>query len=319
MASVHVERKRLILEAHPSVARLQGHDPRSKYICAALVFLQTSLAVAATRMTSPYAYVCAAYFFGATLAQALFLAVHELTHDLFFASSLPNRVFSVFANLPVGVPFAISFRFYHLLHHRHLDTAGLDTDLPSEWEQRWMSGRCGKAIWVALQICAYALRPPLTLSEGRATLLHALNWTAQAAFDVALVSLYGWSALRFLLLSVLFAGGLHPCAGHFLAEHHPDAALQRWGEEASGDEGDAEPQNCFSYYGPLNRLTWNVGYHCEHHAFPAVPWSRLPLLRAEAAPVFDRLKQCPSWSGALLFYVFRSAATPAKRHAKKGE
>ena len=44
-----------------------------------------------------------------------------------------------------------------------------------------------------------------------------------------------------------------------------------------------------------NRYSPQVGYHNEHHDFPAIAWTRLPALRELAPEFYDTLPSHPSW------------------------
>jgi sphingolipid delta-4 desaturase len=149
------------------------------------------------------------------------------------------------------------------------------------------------------------------------TWTHALNVLVQFAFDYALVSLCSWNALAYLIMSSFFAGSLHPCAGHFIAEHYvfersksrasPNIS-EKWKSLNSrntetGIEDIPLPET-FSYYGALNTLTYNVGLHNEHHDFPAIPWTRLPVLNRIAREFYEDLPFHKSWVGVMWQFVW---------------
>ena len=276
-----------MLRKYPGIKALYGPCARTKYVCTALVLLQLSSAYL-LRSAPWWLLVVVAYLFGGVVNQALLLAIHELSHNLAFRKPWQNRLFALFINLPVGVPVAETFRYYHLLHHVHQGEAGTDTDLPTELEGRLLQGPVRKLIWVMGQGFAYALRP-LFVHPKRPSAAEALNLLLQLAFNVLVFHFWGLKALLFLPMSSLIVMGLHPVAGHYISEHY----VFRAGQET------------YSYYGPLNRLTFNVGYHNEHHDFPYIPGSRLPELRRLAPEYYDGLYAHRSWTKTLWQYVLR--------------
>ncbi|KAK5001168.1 sphingolipid delta-4 desaturase, partial [Cryomyces antarcticus] len=179
---------------------------------------------------------------------------------------------------------------YHLTHHKSLGVDGLDTDLPTALEAIFLDSILGKAFFATFQILFYALRP-MMVYQLPLTRIHAFNVVTQLAFDYLLVQYAGGKALAYLIMSSFLAGSLHPCAGHFIAEHYvfdPQPA-------SSTKDPLAPPPETYSYYGPLNILTYNVGLHNEHHDFPAVPWTRLPKLHAMAKEFYNELPCHKSW------------------------
>ncbi|KAF2736382.1 sphingolipid delta4-desaturase [Polyplosphaeria fusca] len=288
----HRTRRMAIIKAYPEVTKLCGPEPLTKYVVTFVVSLQVlcGYLLRDTPIIS-WPFFLTAYIVGATANQNLFLAIHEISHNLAFKSGLANRIFAVFANLPIGIPYSASFRPYHLTHHKSLGVDGLDTDLPTPLEAIFLDSVLGKAFFATFQILFYALRP-MFVYQLPLTKVHLFNVVAQIAFDYALVQLVGGRALAYLIMSSFLAGSLHPCAGHFIAEHYVFEKLP----SAAKDPANKIPvPETYSYYGPLNFFTYNVGLHNEHHDFPAIPWTRLPKLNKIASEFYDELPCHKSW------------------------
>lgn len=96
-----------------------GHEPLTKWVVLFVTLIQLSTAFYLRNV--PFfslKFWILAYVIGGTANQNTFLAVHEITHNLAFRGVRPNRLFAIFANLPIGVPFAMMFKRYHIEHHK---------------------------------------------------------------------------------------------------------------------------------------------------------------------------------------------------------
>lgn len=286
----HLTRRKLILKKYPEVRNLIGPDIKLAVLTIFLVVFQLTSAFFAHKLLElPYGFVyfiIAVYFIGATFTHSLFLAIHEITHNLAFKGQTPNNWLALFANLPIVFPYAMSFKVYHTMHHRHQGVDGIDVDVPTYREAKIFRGPLGKTIWAFIQILFYAFRP-MFVHPKKLNKWQIIN----IIFQVSLISVFfyfaGWYALLYLVLADFIAGSLHPMSGHFIAEHYVFK----------------EGQETYSYYGPLNLLAFNVGYHNEHHDFPSIPGSRLPELKKMAPDFYDNLEVHKSWVMVLIKFI----------------
>jgi sphingolipid delta-4 desaturase len=195
----------------------------------------------------------------------------------------------ILADLPNLMPGAMAFRVYHLKHHSHQGDYEYDADLANHWEARLVGDKWyRKALWLMLFPFFQLTRPPRLKAITMWDRWFFVNLACLAVYDAAIVYFCGWAGLLYLVFSFFFSIGLHPVGARWIQEHY------------TNDPG----QETYSYYGPINRLCLNMGYHNEHHDLPSIPWNNLPRLRAMAPEFYDTLKYHSSWSRLLFEFIF---------------
>ncbi len=302
----HAERRRLILQRHPEVEKLFGRDVLTFWLTTGLLAAQTAVAALMGHLGMAYwpLALAAAFGFGAFANHANFVIIHDAIHNLVFKSRALNRITALLADLPNGIPTAMAFRCYHIKHHAQLSVYDHDADVPSDWEIRLVgNGALRKAAWLfffpLVQLARIPrLKGPLPL-WGTWTFVNA---AAVAAYDLAVLAAFGPNALLYLLASFWFSvGGLHPLSARWLQEHFA-----------------FENGHTFDYYGPLNRLALNIGYHNEHHDFPEIPWTRLPKLKSAAPEYYETLPSHGSWSRLMRRFITDPSCSLEMRAAAAG-
>ncbi|MEY4927691.1 MAG: hypothetical protein RI894_2127, partial [Bacteroidota bacterium] len=133
----HPSRTREILAKHPEIGTLMRRNPWTAAIIVFVFGFQTSMAVLLSQYGTPwYLALAAAWCIGAFANHAIFVLIHEATHNLIFKNKSLNRIFGILADLPNLLPTSIGFRNYHIKHHAHQGDHEFDADMASNWEAR---------------------------------------------------------------------------------------------------------------------------------------------------------------------------------------
>jgi len=287
----HAARARAIVKAHPEVRELMVRNPYTALIGLSIVALQTAIAFWMGKLGIGYWWVSLliAYCVGAFANHANYVIIHDATHNLILQNKSLNKLIAILADLPNLTAGAMGFRVYHLKHHSHQGDYEYDADLANHWEARlvrdvWYR----KAIWLMLFPIFQLTRPPRLKAITMRDRWFVVNLVCAGIYDVAIIYFFGWAGFLYLVFSFFFSVGLHPVGARWIQEHYTNDPRQE----------------TYSYYGPINRLCLNMGYHNEHHDLPSIPWNNLPKLRAMAPEFYNNLKYHSSWSRLLFQFIF---------------
>ncbi len=283
----HLGRAREIIKRHPEVRQLFGPYPLSALYVSAVVIFQLAVAWL-LRDAHWLLIIAAAYCVGAFASHSLFVLIHDASHNLILKGSRANRLIGLLCNVGQGFPSAMSFRTYHLLHHWHLDEYDYDADLAFHWEAKLVGNSpIRKAIWLLVFGAIETVRP-LRIQTAFTDAWMIGNVIFIIAVDALVWEYCGTAGLAYVLLSTFFGIGLHPLGARWIQEHYTFV----------------KGQETYSYYGILNRLAFNIGFHNEHHDLVKVPWVHLPKVKRLAPEFYDNLFAHRSLTRVLFQWLF---------------
>lgn len=198
------------------------------------------------------------------------VVIHEVCHNLVFKKPWKNRMLGILVNMPMVLPVSEIFRQHHLAHHLNLGDHYFDVDVPADWETKGVKNNSFyKFLWLFWNPFIIISRSLLKLPV-RWDLFVAFNWVSCLGTS-ALIGYLSPRTLIYLFCSAFLSQSFHPSNARVIQRHVSS-------EESARLTDRAEDPNTYSYYGPMNLVTLNVGFHVEHHDFSRVPWPNLPAL-----------------------------------------
>jgi fatty acid desaturase len=203
----------------------------------------------------------------------LFTALHEAIHGTAFRSARLGRMVATISGFLVFMP-PVWFRYFHFAHHRHTHDPDNDPELMSrkpETVGQYVIYLSGVPLWrsmtktIASNALGIADEPyvpekgtPKVRLEARLTLAAYLFLAAGSIALSSTTLLWAWIVPVVLGQPFLRA--------YLLAEHARCPHVANMLENTRTTFTTAL----------VRAIAWNMPYHAEHHAYPAVPFHKLP-------------------------------------------
>ncbi len=211
----------------------------------------------------------------------LFAPLHETIHRTAFRTRRLNDLVAAALGFLILLP-ADYFRFFHFAHHRYTQDAARDPELASpkpRTKLQWLWAASGLPMWrdLALGLVRHAAgRTPEPFLAGKAgrqvvreARIHLILYAAIAAVSMILRS---DAAITFWVLPAVLGQPwlrLYLMAEHGACPLVPDMLVN---------------SRTTSTNALVRFFAWNMPFHAEHHAFPAIPFHALPALHSHLAP-----------------------------------
>lgn len=282
--------QRIAKEALQLLYRRSSRVAVPKFLFMYMAFLGTATAIVLT-WNGPWWWQLLSQIGFGLVGCSQFAALHESGHGTAFRSRNANRLAATLAGVAHCYPASI-FRALHFTHHRHTHIPGLDPEIslghkpvPSVINQPpmylgWLSG-----LPLLLFKLVMALNGALGMPSFVRKKLYPFikpGMRREIALESWLVILV-WGGITWLAIEVhpgfwgLWVGQVlsHMMLASYLVVEH----------NGLPHEGDIlEKTRSIVVPVWVRSLMWNMPYHAEHHAYPAVPFHALPELHEALKP-----------------------------------
>lgn len=220
------------------------------------------------------------------LVCSTFACLHETAHGTAFASRRLNRLAAFLSGLAHLYPSSL-FRELHFTHHRHTHVLGLDPEIslgnhpaPSVVANlpmylSWLTGLPLLLFKIGMLISGAIGMPEILRAHLYPFVRQGMRKTIAIESIFVLTFHLGLMLLAIYVYEGFWALFVGQVVGHCLLAFYLTP-------EHNGlpHEGDILDKTRSMDTHPLVKLVmWNMPYHAEHHAFPAVPFHALPQLR----------------------------------------